>query len=39
MAWLTDPLSAATTYGNIAEWNTAAVTSMASVCAAFGPAA
>ncbi len=27
-AWLTDPTTAATTYGPIADWNTAAVTSM-----------
>jgi hypothetical protein len=30
-AWLTDPVTAATTYGPIADWNTAAVTSMASL--------
>jgi hypothetical protein len=29
LAWLTDPVTAATTYGPIADWNTAAVTSMA----------
>jgi hypothetical protein len=28
-AWLTDPWDAATTYGPIADWNTAAVTRMA----------
>jgi hypothetical protein len=27
-AWATNPATAATTYGNIADWNTAAVTSM-----------
>jgi surface protein len=31
MEWATDPTTAATTYGNIADWNTAAVTSMASL--------
>ena len=30
-AWLTDPVTATTTYGPIADWNTAAVTSMASL--------
>ncbi len=30
-AWLTDPVTAATSYGPIADWNTAAVTSMASL--------
>ena len=30
-AWLTDPTTATTTYGPIADWNTAAVTSMASL--------
>jgi hypothetical protein len=30
-AWVTSPTTTATTYGNIADWNTAAVTSMASV--------
>jgi surface protein len=29
--WVTDPTTATTTYGNIAGWNTAAVTSMASL--------
>ena len=29
LAWLTDPVTAATTYGPIADWDTAAVTSMA----------
>ena len=28
-AWLTNPTTATTTYGPIADWNTAAVTSMA----------
>ncbi len=32
-AWATDPTTATTTYGNIADWNTAAVTSMASLFA------
>ncbi len=27
-AWATDPTTAATTYGNIGDWNTAAVSSM-----------
>jgi surface protein len=27
-AWATDPTTAAATYGNIADWNTAAVSSM-----------
>ena len=30
-AWVTSPTTAATTYGDITEWNTAAVTSMADV--------
>jgi hypothetical protein len=30
-AWVTDPTTAATTYGDIVGWNTAAVTSMASL--------
>ncbi len=30
-AWLTNPTTATTTYGPIADWNTAAVTSMASL--------
>ncbi len=30
-AWLTDPVTATKTYGPIADWNTAAVTSMASL--------
>ena len=30
-AWVDDPATAATTYGPIADWNTAAVTSMASL--------
>ncbi len=30
-AWLTDPRTATTTYGPIADWNTAAVTSMANL--------
>jgi surface protein len=30
-AWRTDPSTAQTTYGPIADWNTAAVTSMASL--------
>jgi hypothetical protein len=30
-AWATNPTTAATTYGNIAEWNTAAVTTMANL--------
>jgi hypothetical protein len=29
--WLTDPVTATTTYGPIADWNTAAVTSMVSL--------
>ncbi len=29
--WLTDPVTATTTYGPIADWNTAAVTSMANL--------
>ena len=29
--WLTNPTTATTTYGPIADWNTAAVTSMASL--------
>jgi hypothetical protein len=29
--WLNDPTTAATTYGPIADWNTAAVTSMANL--------
>ena len=33
-AWVTNPTTATTTYGPIADWNTAAVTSMAHVCAA-----
>jgi hypothetical protein len=32
-AWLTNPTTATTTYGPIADWNTAAVTSMASLFA------
>jgi surface protein len=32
-AWATNPTAAATTYGNIADWNTAAVTSMGSLFA------
>jgi surface protein len=32
-AWATSPTTATTTYGNIADWNTAAVTSMASLFA------
>ena len=31
MAWLTNSTAAATTYGNIVEWNTAAVSDMASL--------
>ena len=31
LAWLTDPVTAATTYGPIADWNTAAVTNMANL--------
>ena len=31
--WATNPTTAAATYGNIADWNTAAVTSMASLFA------
>ena len=34
-AWVTDPVMATTTYGSIADWNTAAVTSMTSL---FNPA-
>jgi hypothetical protein len=30
-AWVTSPSTATTTYGNIGDWNTAAVTSMASL--------
>ena len=30
-AWITSPTTAATTYGNIADWDTAAVTSMAAL--------
>jgi hypothetical protein len=30
-AWVTDPATATTTYGNIADWDTAAVTSMANM--------
>jgi hypothetical protein len=30
-AWVTNPVTATATYGPIAEWNTAAVTSMASL--------
>ncbi len=30
-AWLTDPTTATTTYGPIADWNTAAVTTMANL--------
>ncbi len=30
-AWLTDPTMATTTYGPIADWNTAAVTTMANL--------
>jgi hypothetical protein len=30
-AWMTSPSTATTTYGNIVDWNTAAVTSMASL--------
>ncbi len=33
-AWLTDPSTAATTYGPIADWDTSAVTIMQLVCAA-----
>ncbi len=32
-AWVTNPATATTTYGNIADWNTAAVTSTASLFA------
>ncbi len=31
IAWVTDPTAATTTYGSIADWNTAAVTSMANL--------
>ena len=31
IAWLTNPTTATTTYGPIADWNTAAVTSMANL--------
>ncbi len=31
IAWVTNPTTATTTYGPIADWNTAAVTSMASL--------
>jgi hypothetical protein len=30
-AWVSNPTTAAASYGNIAEWNTAAVTSMANL--------
>ncbi len=30
-AWVTNPVTATTTYGPIADWNTAAVTSMANL--------
>ncbi len=30
-AWLTDPVTATTTYGPIADWNTATVTTMANL--------
>jgi hypothetical protein len=31
IAWMTNPTTATTTYGPIADWNTAAVTSMANL--------